>query len=137
MEIPYDNGRIFFKRNPVSRGYAAESGNALTVQAARLFINRIIIHVIKEAGHKGKHPGKSREYIMKKTTDELLELLKNESTLKHYIETVSDNLIKQVPLSDCLNNLIEEKGLIKIRYHLSIRLRAKIRLSDFERPKEP
>ena len=38
MEIPYDNGRILFKRDPVSRGYAAESGNALTVQAARLFI---------------------------------------------------------------------------------------------------
>ena len=39
MEIPYDNGRILFKRDPVSRGYAAESGNALTVQAARLFID--------------------------------------------------------------------------------------------------
>ncbi len=29
MEIPYDNGRILFKRDPVSRGYASESGNAL------------------------------------------------------------------------------------------------------------
>ena len=31
VEIPYDNGRILFKRYPVSRGYAAESGNTLTV----------------------------------------------------------------------------------------------------------
>ena len=56
MEVPYDNGRILFKRDPVSRGYAAESGNAVTVQAACLFVNRIIIHVIKEACHKGKRP---------------------------------------------------------------------------------
>ena len=45
MEIPYDNGRILFKCDPVSRGYPTESGNALTVQAARLFVNRIIIHI--------------------------------------------------------------------------------------------
>ena len=56
MEIPYDDGRILFKRDPVSRGYTAEGGNALTVQAACLFINRIIIHVIKETCHKGKRP---------------------------------------------------------------------------------
>lgn len=31
MEVPYDNGRIFFERYPVSGGYAAESGDALTV----------------------------------------------------------------------------------------------------------
>ena len=42
MEIPYDNGRILFKRDPISRGYAAESGNALTIQAACLFVNRIM-----------------------------------------------------------------------------------------------
>ena len=48
MEIPYDNGRILFERDSVSRGYAAESGNALAIQAAYLFVNRIIIHVIKE-----------------------------------------------------------------------------------------
>ncbi len=42
MEIPHDNGRIFFKRDPIGRGYAAKSGNALTVQAAHLFINRIV-----------------------------------------------------------------------------------------------
>ncbi len=54
VEIPYDNGRILFQRNPVSRGYAAESGNALTVQAACLFVNRIIIYVIKETCHKSK-----------------------------------------------------------------------------------
>ena len=52
MEIPYDNGRILFERDPVSWGYAAESGNALTIQAACLFVNRIIIHIIKEACHK-------------------------------------------------------------------------------------
>lgn len=50
---------------------------------------------------------------MKKTTGELLEILKKESTLNRYIETVSDNLIEQVPLSDCLNRLIEKKGLKK------------------------
>ena len=31
MEVPYDNGRIFFECYPVSGGYAAESGDALTV----------------------------------------------------------------------------------------------------------
>lgn len=51
---------------------------------------------------------------MKKTTGELLEILKKESTLNRYIETVSDNLIEQVPLSDCLNRLIKEKGLKKM-----------------------
>lgn len=50
---------------------------------------------------------------MKKTTGELLEILKKESTLDRYIETASDSLIEQVPLSDCLNRLIEEKGLKK------------------------
>ena len=54
MEIPYDNGRILLQCDPVSRGYAAESGNALTVQAACLPINLIIICVIKETRHKGK-----------------------------------------------------------------------------------
>lgn len=54
VEIPYDNGSILFQRNPVSRGYSAESGNALTVQAACLLINLIIIRVIKETRHKGK-----------------------------------------------------------------------------------
>lgn len=50
---------------------------------------------------------------MKKTTGELLEILKKESNLKHYINTVSDDLIRQVPLSDYLNTLIEERGLKK------------------------
>lgn len=50
---------------------------------------------------------------MKKTTGELLELLKKESDLEHYIDTVSDDLIKQIPLSDYLNTLIENKGLKK------------------------
>ncbi len=40
MEIPDDNGRILFKRYPVSRGYAAESGNALTVQITGILVNR-------------------------------------------------------------------------------------------------
>ena len=31
MEVPDDNGRIFFERYPVSRGYAAESRDTLTV----------------------------------------------------------------------------------------------------------
>ena len=56
MEISYDNGRILLQCNPVSRGYAAESGNALMVQAVRQGINRIIIHVIKEACHESKRP---------------------------------------------------------------------------------
>ena len=39
MEIPDDNGRILFKRYPVSGGYAAESGNTLTVQITGIFVN--------------------------------------------------------------------------------------------------
>lgn len=35
MEIPYDDGRILFKHNPVSRGYAAESGNALQLSKSK------------------------------------------------------------------------------------------------------
>ena len=50
MEIPYDNGSILFRRNPVSWGYAAESGNALTVQAACPLVNRIIIRHGKALG---------------------------------------------------------------------------------------
>lgn len=50
---------------------------------------------------------------MNKTTGELLELLKKESSLKQYINTASDNLINQIPLSDRLNTLIKEKGLKK------------------------
>ena len=52
MEIPYDNGRILFKRNAVSRGYAAESGNALTVQAivraAVALLERLIAKVMQK-----------------------------------------------------------------------------------------
>jgi len=55
VEVPYDNGRILFKSDPVSWCYAAESGNALTVQAAGIFINRIVIKIIEEICHKGKH----------------------------------------------------------------------------------
>ncbi len=51
MEIPYNDGQIFFKRYPVSRGYSAESVNALTVQATGIFVKRIIIEVIKETCH--------------------------------------------------------------------------------------
>jgi len=54
VEIPYDDGRILFKSNPISRRYAAESGNALTVQVMGIFVNRIVIEVIKETCHKGK-----------------------------------------------------------------------------------
>lgn len=54
MEVPYDDGGILFKRNPVSRGDASESGNALTVQTAGIFVKRIIIEVIKETCHKCK-----------------------------------------------------------------------------------
>ncbi|MDE7321342.1 MAG: hypothetical protein K2N73_01190 [Lachnospiraceae bacterium] len=52
MEISYDNGRILFKRDLISGGYAAESGNALTVQTAGIFVKRIIIMVVKETCHK-------------------------------------------------------------------------------------
>ena len=31
VEVPYDNGRILSKRYPVRWGYAAESGDTLTV----------------------------------------------------------------------------------------------------------
>lgn len=74
---------------------------------------------------------------MKKTTDELLELLKNESTLERYIETVSDNLIKQVPLSDCLNKLIEEKGLKKAEIINQSGLERKYAYQIFEGAKKP
>lgn len=50
---------------------------------------------------------------MKKTTGELLELLKKEPSMDRYLEIASDSLINQSSLSDCLNTLIEEKGLKK------------------------
>lgn len=47
---------------------------------------------------------------MKKTTCELLELLKKSSNIEAYMDTSSDDLIKKIPLSDYLNTLIREKG---------------------------
>ncbi len=74
---------------------------------------------------------------MKKTTGELLELLKNESTLEHYMETVSDNLIKQIPLSDCLNKLVEEKGLTKAEIISQSGLERKYAYQIFDGHKNP
>lgn len=50
---------------------------------------------------------------MKKTTCELLELLKNTANIETYMDTSSEDLIEKIPLSDYLNTLIEERGLKK------------------------
>ncbi len=50
---------------------------------------------------------------MKKTTGELLELLKKSSNASSYIKDVSDDLIQQLPLGESLCALIETKKLEK------------------------
>lgn len=47
---------------------------------------------------------------MKKSTGELLELLKKSSTVSSYINQAAPNLIQQVPLHNYLSNLLTEKG---------------------------
>ena len=50
---------------------------------------------------------------MKKTTEELLDLLKKSPSASSYMEQAADNLIHQIPLSEYLTKLIEEKNLKK------------------------
>ena len=50
---------------------------------------------------------------MQKTTGELLDLLKKSPTASTYMEQAADNLIHQIPLSEYLTKLIEEKNLKK------------------------
>ncbi len=50
---------------------------------------------------------------MKKTTGELLELLKKSSNASSYIEKASDDLIQQIPLSDYLSEILRTKQLTK------------------------
>lgn len=50
---------------------------------------------------------------MKKTTGELLELLKKSSNASSYMEKASDDLIQQIPLSDYLSEILRTKQLIK------------------------
>lgn len=61
---------------------------------------------------------------MKKTTGELLELLKKSPAAASYMEHAADDLIHQIPLSIYLTNLIEEKAMEKSRL---------IRLSGLDR----
>lgn len=61
---------------------------------------------------------------MKKTTGELLELLKKSPAAASYMEHAADDLIRQIPLSVYLTNLIEEKAMGKSRL---------IRLSGLDR----
>lgn len=61
---------------------------------------------------------------MKKTTGELLELLKKSPAAVSYMEHAADDLIRQIPLSVYLTNLIEEKAMEKSRL---------IRLSGLDR----
>lgn len=61
---------------------------------------------------------------MKKTTGELLELLKKSPAVVSYMEHAADDLIRQIPLSVYLTNLIEEKAMEKSRL---------IRLSGLDR----
>ena len=49
---------------------------------------------------------------MKKTTGELLELLKKSSNASSYIENASDDLIQQIPLSEYLSEIMHSKQLI-------------------------
>ncbi len=50
---------------------------------------------------------------MKKTTCELLELLKTTANLETYMDSSSEDLIEKIPLSDYLNTLIGERDLKK------------------------
>ena len=50
-------------------------------------------------------------FAMQKTTGELLDLLKKSPTASTYMEQAADNLIHQIPLSEYLTKLIEEKNL--------------------------
>lgn len=49
---------------------------------------------------------------MKKSTGELLELLKNSKSIKSYIELKEENL-QNLTLSEYLNNILDEKHLTK------------------------
>lgn len=49
---------------------------------------------------------------MKKTTGELLELLKKSSNASSYIENAADDLIQQIPLSKYLSKIMHSKQLI-------------------------
>lgn len=59
---------------------------------------------------------------MKKTTNELLELLKQSSDASSYMEHASDDLIQQIPLSEYLSDMIvlkkTQKGEIIRRSNL-------------------
>lgn len=48
---------------------------------------------------------------MKKTTGELLELLKKSSNASSYIENATDDLIQQIPLSDYLSEIMDSKQI--------------------------
>lgn len=61
---------------------------------------------------------------MKKTTGELLELLKKSPAAASYMEHAANDLIQQIPLSVYLADLIEEKAMEKSRL---------IRLSGLDR----
>lgn len=50
---------------------------------------------------------------MKRETGELLEILKKSSDLSDYMETASDNIVEPALLSDCLKDIMKEKGLEK------------------------
>lgn len=50
---------------------------------------------------------------MKKTTQELLDLLKKSPAPSDFLEQEATNLIPEVPLSSCLLHLLEERGLSK------------------------
>ena len=51
--------------------------------------------------------------MMKKTTGELLELLKKSSDASSYMENASDDMIQQIPLSEYLSDIIRLKQLTK------------------------
>lgn len=50
---------------------------------------------------------------MKKTTCELLDILKKAPNIESYMDTSSDDFIKKIPLADYLNTLIIEKEFKK------------------------
>lgn len=50
---------------------------------------------------------------MKKTTEELLDLLKKSPSASSYMEHAAGDLIQQIPLSTYLTRLIEAKGIEK------------------------
>jgi DNA-binding phage protein len=50
---------------------------------------------------------------MKKTTTELLSIMKHSTNISNYLESVSDDFIEKMPLCNYLSDILEEKNIKK------------------------